>query len=338
MSLDPTTYVDAFWPSQGEDDRTLITSRDVYHPGLILDESHIIEYDPTRESTQFQKMGEFFFRNTKGNYKLTDISANYKLTNGILFFGMLGQIAGNSGDTDRTLSHLDTSFAIGEKPRFNLLAHTGTEKKQFFGAVMKEASVTWEREKGYVIAQTKYDTLDWKTSAWDGDIFHPGTAVDAQGEYKPFSIPKTLTWDSSGDGGANMGSFTTPVTVNLQMQQKITTSPGVGANVGKGEEIDDSLAVSAGFTLGYIGNEAQLIEDFVDGNTGTLTWTMAKPDTAGTSKYFTVTATGCSVIQPMPFRKIGMPVAYATLIRAGQLSVYVKDYLNDWFYTYPLVP
>ena len=80
MSLDPTIYADAFWPSQGEDDRTLVTNTDLHYLGQLIDETQIIEYDPTRLSSQFQLMGEFFFRNTKGNIKLTDISANYKLT------------------------------------------------------------------------------------------------------------------------------------------------------------------------------------------------------------------------------------------------------------------
>lgn len=335
MSFDPTLYVDAFWPSKGETDRTVVTDAvDLYHLGQIIDNDEIIDFDSMRLSSQYQLMGEFFFRNTKGNYKLTDIGANYKLINGLTFFGMLGQIAGNDGDVDRTLSHLDVDFALGEKPRWNLLTHSGNDKKQLFGCVMKEANITWERDKGYILAQTKYDALDVKTSAWDGDIYYPGTSRGASGEYKPYSIPKSLTWDSTDDGGADMGEFASPLTVNLQMQQKISTSPGVGDNVGKGEEIDDSLGVSVGFTLGYWGDsDSQIITDYKAGRVGTLTWQVAKP---GIDKYFTVTATGCSIIQPMPFRKNGMPVAYSTLIRAGHLSVYVKDYLNDWFYDYPL--
>ena len=337
MGLPVTTYADAFWMSSGEDDDSAKTSGELHRLGLIVDDKEIIEYQPGYANTSYQQMGLFYFKNTKGNYDLKDIAANYKLTNGTIFHGMLGQKMSESTGVSRTLSHLDINYDIGEKPRYNLLTHTGDVKKQLFGCVMKEASLSWEGNRGYVLAQTKYDALSWASSTWatSEGLYHPGGVVASEGEFKPFSIPQVLTWDSSGDGGQNMGDFTAAVNVSLQMTQKLIVTPGTGAKVGMNEEINDSLAVGSIFTVGYWGNESVLEEDHEDENLGTLTWRMGKPDPAERDIYYEVTATNCSVLEPAPFRENGKTVAYGTMIKPEKLSVFVKDHINDYFYKYP---
>lgn len=335
VDLEPTAFIDAFRLSSGEDDADLYTTEDMYRLGQLIDEESILNFDPSYNIKQHPLMGSWDIKNSKGNYKLTDIPANYKLTNGILFMGMLGKKSNVTTNQRRTITHLDTDVAIAEKPRYNLLTHSGTDKRQIFGCVLKEASVSWEINKGYVEAQTKYDALSWDTSSWTGDNFHPGAAVDADGEFKPFSIMETLDWDSSGNGGADAGPINSPFGCSLQMAQELKISPGVGANLGMNEEIDDSLGISAVLALSYWGNEAQFITDHKEDNMGTLVWKMAKPDTAGRDLYYEVTATNCSVFKPMPFRKNGEPVGYATLMRAEHLSIDIQDYINNYFYTYP---
>ncbi len=335
VDLEPTLFIDGFRLSSGEDDTDLYTTEDIYRFGQLIDDESALNFEPSYNIKQHPLMGSWDIKNSKGNYKLTDIPANYKLTNGILFMGMLGQQTNVIPNVKRTITHLDTNVAIAEKPRYNFVTHSGTDKRQIFGNVLKEANISWESNKGYVEAQTKYDALSWKTSLWTGDNYHPGTNVAAPGEFKPFTIMETLDWDSSGDSGADAGPVNSPFGVNLSMAQDLIISPGVGTNLGMNEEIDDSLGIGGVFALSYWGNEAQFITDYKEDNMGTLVWKMAKPDTAGRDLFFEVTATNCSVYKPMPFRKNGEPVGYATLMRAEHLSVSVQDYLANYFYTYP---
>lgn len=335
MSFTPTTYVDAYWMSAGESDVTLVTDEDLYRLGQIIDDKEIIGFDPSYTNISHQLMGQWSMKNSKGNYKLTDINADYKMTNCEVFYGMLGKQTDVDQNQRRTITHLDTTVGVGEKPRYNLLTHSGTDKRQLFGCVLKDVGLSWDGGKGYVEAKTKYDALSWKTSSWSGDIYHPGPTVGTTGLGKPFSVLETLTWDSSGDGGADMGSFESPKGVGMQMSQILSSSPGTGSSLGMKEEIDDSLGISLGFMVGYWGNEPQIIEDHKDGNTATLVWKMSKPDILERDIYFEVTASNCTVVQPLPFRENNKTVAYATMIKAETVSIDAKDYLAEYHYTYP---
>ena len=335
MSFDPTVFIDAWRPSAGEDDDTLVIGEDMYLLGQLVDEKEIIDFDVSYKNKSHQQMGLWYMKNSKGNYNLMDIPANYKVTNGTLFFQMLGQVDNSpGGELDHLVTMLDTDYAIGEKPRVNLLTHSGTDNKQIFGCVMKECNLTWENSNGYLVAQTKYDSLSWDRSSWSGATFHPGATTGAAGEFKPYNILETLTWNSDAN---SIIDITSPFAVNLQMLHKLSASPGTGTKLGMNAEIDDSLAIGGIFTLSYWGNEAQFETDFDDDNLGDLNWKMKKPDTGGVDKYFDLTASDCKVTKPMPFRNNGEPVGYSTIIQAGQLSVGIKDNLHDYFYTYPRV-
>lgn len=334
MSFSPTTYVDAYWMSAGESDATLLgVNSDAYRLGQIINDKEIIQFDPAYSNISHQLMGSWSMKNSKGNYKLTDIQANYKMTNCGLFYGMLGKApltgAGYVEDEQRSITHLDTTVAVGEKPRYNLLTHSGTDKRQLFGCVLKDAGISWDNGKGYVEAKTKYDALSWKTSTWGdgtGVIYHPGPTVGAAGLGKPFSVLETLSWD--GD------DIVSPKGVGMQMTQNISSSPGVGANVGMREEIDDSLGIVIGFQIGYFGNEAEIIADHKSGKACELIWKMSKPDLTR-DIYFEVTASNCTIIQPLPFRENGKTVAYSTMIKAETVVIDGYDYLNNYHYTYP---
>ena len=334
MSFTPTTYVDGYWMSAGESDATLLgVNDDLYRLGQIIDNKGIIGFDPAYNNIQHQLMGQWAMKNTKGNFRLSDITANYKLTHGEVFYGMLGQVSASSpAHQKRTVTLLDTTVAIGEKPRYNLLTHSGTDKRQIFGCVLKDVGISWDGGKGYCEVKSKYDALSFDNSTWgsgSGELLHPGQSLSADGSNKPFSILKTLTWDDT--------PITSPKGVGLQMSQKLSSSPGIGANAGNKEEIDDSLGIGIGFQVGYWGNEAQLNVDHLAGTDHTLVWKMAKPNTDNPVKdiYFEVTASNCRVIQPLPFREEGKTVAYSTLIKAESISVELQDYINDYHYTYP---
>lgn len=342
MSFEPTVFADAFWMSAGESDATLLNvNSDCYRLGQIIGNKEIIEFNPAYNNIVHQLMGSWSLKNSKGNYKLTDIAANYKLTNCEVFYGMLGKAPLADGNYEvnktRDITHLDTTVAVGEKPRYNLLTHSGTDKRQLFGCVLKDVGISWDNGKGYCEARTMYDALSWKTSTWGsgtGEILHPGPDVTADGSFKPFSILETLSWNSDDDALINI---TSPSGVGLQMSQIISSSPGTGDNLGMKEEIDDSLGIGIGFALGYFGNEAQFIKDHKSGAKGELIWKMSSPNTDSPVKdiFFEVTATNCNVFEPMPFRENGKTVAYTTMLKAETLSIVGQDYLNDYFYTYP---
>lgn len=333
MSFTPTTFIDAWRPSSGEDDLDLVTNQDLYLLGQLVDEKEILDFDVSYKNKSHQQMGLWYMKNSKGNYNLIDIPANFKVTNGTLFFQMLGQVNNSpGGELDHAVTMLDTDYAIGEKPRVNLLTHSGGDNKQIFGCVMKELNLTWENTKGYLVAQTKYDALHWKRSLWSGDTYHPGASTGTVGEFKPFNILETLTWDSDDDTIITVDS---PFAVNVQMLQKLGVSPGTGANLGMNSEIDDSLAISTIITLSYWGRESQFEDDYDNDDMGDFNWKMKKPDSGGVDKYFDLTISDCKVTKPMPFRNNGEPVGYATILQGGQISVDIKDNLHDYFYTYP---
>ena len=291
---------------------TSVNGVPTYYFGKPIARNPVLDMNFEVSVAQAKKLGNWYPTNAAGSYPLDKIMASYIPVNGIMFFATLGKATHTVANTTQTITNMTTTE--GRKPRYKLLEKIGTGiKHEAFGGLWHDLTLRYEGRELFATQMGKAQKHTNSSSVPSATTFPSDVST-------PFLNHSYFKWNSSAID---------TLMCEFKIAQVVNAHEG---SSGYYDEISESDAMIATWSLGFSGEQSTLFTDYMARTARQIDWKMTK---RSITEYFTITCAN-SICTNIKYIKEKNEIAggVATFL-SENCSVVVKDDVADTFYTVP---